>query len=214
MFEDLVPELLGGLAERLRSLQGSGHFSAAWLTDGSHNKGGWLHARLWAALTQSVPQRFVPNLEVRLSTPGRQESSYKPDVVICDRADRLILAVEIESTNSSDGRVVYRDIDRITYLSKAPAEERPLGVLLLTVLPSRRVINLPMYDGHCLEERERRRNNPYEFHQGEYIAALDAARVKCAPLSVVWANIDVDAIHLEYWNGAYKKRRNWPLSLQ
>jgi hypothetical protein len=213
----LVPEVLAGLASRLRGLQDSGHFNARWVTDGAYNRGGWLHARVWAALVQSIPPGFVPNLEARLPTPGRSETSYKPDVVVCDAANRVTLAIELESTNSSDDRVVLRDIDRLKYLAKAAAEERPDGVLLVTVLPSRPVVRLPMYDGlspASVEGRARRRANPYAFHRDAFLAALREATNKTSNvISVAWANIDVDALRLEFWDATYKKRPSWPLGL-
>lgn len=214
----LVPEILAALAERLRALQASGHFDARWLTDGRHNEGGWLHARVWAALVQAIPAGYVPNLEVRLPTPGRSESSYKPDVVVCDADDRLVLAVELESTNSSDDRVVLRDIDRLKYLANAPADDRPAEVLLLTVLPSRPVLNLPMHAGlspASRDARARRRMNPYEFHRDAFLSALasTAKTTSKEGIDIAWANIDVDALRLEYWNGTYKKRRSWSLGL-
>ena len=212
----LVPEVLAGLASRLQRLQESGHFDARWVTDGAYNQGGWLHARVWAALVQSIPSGFVPNLEVRLPTPGRSETSFKPDVVVCDAADRIVLAIELESTNSSDDRVVLRDIDRLKYLALAAAEERPVGVLLLTVLPSRPVVRLPMHGGlspASVEERARRRANPYAFHRDAFLAALGAAAKTSNVISVAWANIDVDALRLEFWDGTYKKRPSWPLGL-
>lgn len=212
----LVPDVLDGLASRLRGLQQSGHFDARWVTDGAYNHGGWLHARVWASLVQSIPSGFVPNLEVRLPTPGRSQTSYKPDVVVCDAADRIALAIELESTNSSDDRVVLRDIDRLKYLAKAAADERPAGVLLLTVLPSQPVVRLPMYDSlspASAAERARRRADPYAFHRDAFLAALDAAKKTSNGISIAWANIDVDALRLEFWDGTYKKRPSWPLGL-
>lgn len=211
----LMPAILAGLAERIRDLSGSGHFDSRWIADGGYNKGGRLHARLWGALTQSVPVRFVADLEARLPTPGRAEgSSYKPDVLVCGASDRPLLVIELASTNSSDSRVVGRDIDRLRYLAKAQSERRPLAALLLTVLPSLPMVNLPMYGIREPGERRRRRRNPYAFHRYAYLDALRATRDACAPLSVAWANVDVDAIRLEYWDGAYSRRPTWQIGLQ
>lgn len=193
----------------------SGHFGAQWLTRGDSNKAGWLHGRVWAALTQSVPKGYVANSEVRLSTPGGPGTSFKPDLLVCDGADSPILAVEFESTNSSDRRVLTRDIARLPFLATVETGERPAGVLIITTLPSQPVVGLPMYAGlspGTPAGRALRRMNPYAFHKASFLQGLKRASHGSA-LSIAWANLDVDAIRLEFWDGAYKKRPTWPLSL-
>lgn len=210
----LPPAFLERFAQEVRALRKTGHFSDDWLLDGTYNHGGWLHGRLWGAMVRAVPEGFVPNLEVRLQTPGAAYGdSFKPDLVVCGRRDgrddALCMVVELESTNSSDDRVVQRDIDRLRFLQEA--DDCPGTALLITTLPSSRVKYLPMYKGlapNSPEEREKRRENPYAFHRKEILAALDALpRTK---LSIAWANLDTDGVRLEYWNGRYERPRFWP----
>ena len=111
-----IPTFLGEFGQELAALRATGHFSAEWLVDDSHKRGGWLHARLWAAMVRAV----------LLHMPGASWGRlFKPDLLICGPDDTPELVVELEPTNSSDGRVVQRDIDRLRYLARRPEPEVP-----------------------------------------------------------------------------------------
>lgn len=204
----LIPLFLERLAQKLRMLRRTGHFSDEWLLDGTYNSAGRLHGRLWGAMIQAVPDGYVPNVEERLATPGYCSSSFKPDLIVAGPSDELEMMVELESTNSSDRRVIYRDIRRLCYL--AEAERHPSVVLLLTVLPSAPVKYLKMWDNLSKKRREERRSNPYAFHCEAFASALDGLLTRGLDLSVGWANLDLDGIRLEFWDGRYERRRFWP----
>ena len=207
--EKLLPHFLSLFAKRICKLYNSHHLSDQWLTDGRYNQEGWLHARLWGAMTKAVPDEYVANLEVLVHTPGRKEKSFKPDLTICNSKDEREMIVELESTNSSDDRVIYRDIDRLKYVANLEKASRPRMALIITVLPSVPVTYLPMYDGLSKDKRAERRGNPYAFHHRNYLCALEQLRSNI-PFSVAWANLDVDGLYLKFWDGPYKRRRFWP----
>ena len=208
--ETLVRGILDNLSSDLRGLRRSGHFSDEWLLDGSYNRGSWLHARLWGALVRAVPKPWVVNIEARVHTAKGPESSFKPDVQICDDQDHVELVVELESSNSSDDRVVYRDIERLKCIRDFEDGYCPKCALLLTVLPSQRVKNLRMWGDLDDAQRGERRSNPFAFHRDSYIEALERLSAKGCPFSVAWANLDVDGIRLEFWDGTYQRRPFWP----
>jgi hypothetical protein len=203
----LLTHFLEQFAHKLSELYTSGHFTDQWLLDGRYNKDSRLHARLWGALIGAAPPGYVPNVELLVHTPGRGERSFKPDLIICNSADKQEMMIELESTNSSDQRVIYRDIDRLSYVARL--EEPPRLALLITVLPSQPVSYLPMYDGLPAAKRAQRRKNPYAFHVDDYLNALDQLLSSNIPFSVAWANLDVNGLYLEFWNGRYQRRRIW-----
>jgi len=204
----LVTELLQNFATELDALGKSGCFSSEWLLAHTYNRGSRLHSRVWGALVAAVPHGYARDIERRLQTPDRSQRNFVPDLVISTNDSIADLVVELESTNSIDQRVVDRDIDRLRYMDGASA------FLLITLMPSQRVAGLKNYFGLPRDQQARRAVNPYAFHRDEFIRALDEARDRLKDgrkhMGLGWANVDVDAVRLEYWNGEYSKRRTWP----
>src|SRR5262245_18170546 len=103
----MTPEaFLAAFAEQLNHLARRRLLTQDWLLK-DWNASSWLHARICGALVRAVPPLYTPMIDVKWS--GR----FKPDLCICDEADRTIGVVEYESTNSSDERLVVKDLKHI-----------------------------------------------------------------------------------------------------
>ncbi|GEM_PF-6588661 len=204
----LIRNFLKQFAQEIVALRKSGHFSDDWLLDGRYNHYGRLHGRLWAAMVRAVSENLVPNLEVRLQKGKRK---FKPDLLICGRKDVPKLMVELESTNSSDWRVITRDIPRIKYL--AQADGYPSSALIITVLPSEHVKYLPMHGDLTREEKAKRRKNPYEFYRDKFLRSFKNLIKAQSTISVVWANLDLDGIRLEFWDRVYERKPFWSIQI-
>jgi hypothetical protein len=210
--DDVVSLFLDNLAAEICALRRAGQFTDEWLLDGKWNQGSWLHGRIWGAMVRAVPRPFIPSVENRLWLGKNDGDSFKPDLTVFDpwAADKIKLMVELESTNSSDLRVEWRDIERLSGLALSTARERPEGALIVTMLPTKPVKNWPQFDGLGKDKVLKRNANPYEFHKEGYLKALASAWDKQLPFSVVWANIDTDTIRVDFWDGKYDRSPSWP----
>jgi hypothetical protein len=206
----LVTTFLGNFASELGVLKRSELLSEEWLIDGAWNRQSWLHGRVWAALVRAVPRRYVPNIEISLPTPNSAQSSFKPDLLVCDAENTLKLMVDLESSNTSDHRVLDRHLDRLRALCDVEAEERPEIALILTIMPSSPIRNIPFYGKPTEEQRRRRQSNPYAYHKEDYLQGFEAFSRDKPPISLAWANLDLDGVYLEFWDGRAKKRPFWP----
>lgn len=206
----LVTTFLTNFASEIAVLKKSNHLSRAWFLDGDWNRQSWLHGRVWAAMVRAVPRKYVPNIEISLPTPDGPQGSYKPDLLVCDTENRPKLMVDLESSNTSDLRVVERNLPRIRSMANAPETDRPEIALIMTIMPSAPIANVPFYGKPSLEARELRQKNPYAYHRDLYLKALREFTRSNLGISIAWGNLDVHGVYLEYWDGRGDQRPYWP----
>src|SRR5262249_36461328 len=121
--------------------------------------------RIWGALVRSVPPLFTPMVDVKWS------GMFKPDLCICDEADRTIGVLEYESTNSSDERLVVKDLRHIEDAILAELRQGQVQTrwwLLISTLPNRRVEWPRFYDWGedtlpLVKSRSKRDENPLAY---------------------------------------------------
>jgi hypothetical protein len=183
----------------------------AWkhFLDGSWNANSWVHARMFGALVRAVRRPLVPMVEVFWN---RQ---FHPDVCLVDNQDMIIGVVEYESTNSSDERIVAKDLahfESAILEYKSIAAQLPKWWLVISTLPNRDVKRWPWYDYEICPQtkrsREARNINPLLYHEEWYHDELRqmTARImheyegKCST-QIIWANLDGNTLAIRNVNG-------------
>jgi hypothetical protein len=99
-----VEDFLCSFAGEINDLADRKMLTWAHLLDGSWNKNSWLHARMFGALVRSVNRPYIPMVEVFWN------QGFHPDLCVVDLQDVTIGVIEYESTNSSDERIVAKDL--------------------------------------------------------------------------------------------------------
>jgi hypothetical protein len=130
---------------------------------------------------------------------------FKPDLCICNEADKAIAVVEYESTNSSDERLVVKDLRHIEDAILAELREGQVQTrwwLLISTLPSRSVKWPRFYDWGedtlpVEKSRSRRNENPLAYFRDAVLQGLGETCLRLAkeaggamPCRVVWANLN------------------------
>ncbi|HWG43292.1 MAG TPA: hypothetical protein VN688_10940 [Gemmataceae bacterium] len=204
-----LDRFLGNFAVEINDLAARRLMKWAYFLDGSWNRYSWLHARMFGALVRSVSRPCVPMVEVKW---GRY---FRPDLCIVDESDQTIGIIEYESTNSSDERLMEKDLVHferaILEYEKSPAG-LPRYWLLVSSLVNRSVRNYPWYSypdyPPCPKSKQARDANPLAYYQDSlhnYLAAMwgrIAARLGShPPIEIVWANVDGEALTVVNVNG-------------
>ena len=172
----MLNTLLPAFATELRALYRSGPLTPQWWVDSASNQESVQHSTVWGALVRAVGRNYVPQVE---RSRGR---SFKPDLTIVDRSGASIAVVEYESTNSSDGRVIVRDLPRFASAVQSSALSGtvlPAWWIIVTTLPDQHVQGLQYwgYNARAGFPRTRaniaaRDRNPFQFYATSIQAAF------------------------------------------
>jgi hypothetical protein len=220
-------DFLARLADELNALAVQGQFPTAALTNGGWNKYSWLHARVWAAMTRSVPAPLTPMLDVRWN------ANFKADLCAVRANDQTAAVIEYESTNSSDERVLLKDLAHfeaaIREYAGAGGEPLPECWLVVTSLVDGPVTRWPWYSpGYnsrhdappAAKSRQLRDANPDAYYAPGYVAEFAAAWQRIVahfgsvpPTNLVWANLGLDGIRVRSHNGVAVQQPLFPLQL-
>jgi hypothetical protein len=206
---------LAAFAEQLNMLAGRGFLTREWiLTD--YNGWSWLHACVWGALVRSVPPTYVPMVDVKWS------AGFRPDLCICDEAEQIVGVVEYESTNSSDERLMEKDLRHFEEAILAELkgnQARTPWWLLISTLPDRAVTGWRFYTGYDayppeVKSRAKRNENPLAYYREgvtawlvEMCKRLRSAAGGTMPATVVWANLDEKSLSVLNVNGQQPKKQ-------
>jgi hypothetical protein len=214
---------LAAFAEQLNSLADRGFLTQDWILK-DYNDCSWLHARIWGALVRAVPLSCTPNVDVKWT------GDFRPDLCICDERDKVAGVVEYESTNSSDERMMEKDLQHFEAEILAEVERgenRTPWWMLISTLPDRAVKGWRFYSGYegyppTEKSRARRNENPLAYYRNgvaEWLGAMcNRLRTSAGgkmPSKVVWANLDEKSLSVLSVNGHRPKQRIViPLSLK
>lgn len=228
--------LLEGIAVQLSKLSQNKLISQEWLIDGIYNQKNWLHGAIWGALIKSVPDQYLALVESRFAG---YPLNFKPDLSIANSEEEKISIIEYESTNSSDERIIVRDLKRyhdaiLSYFDQKPAGDAPsewalprLWVIIST-LPSTPVRNWPWHK-YNLEKNAgpehknslTRDMNPLKYYADSFNAAFNerfsqiSRKVKIPDgFQLCWANIDQTHIRIQNLNGvkiANEQHNSWKI---
>lgn len=200
---------LTAFADQLNRLAERRLLTQDWLLK-DWNDCSWLHARIWGALVRSVPPLYTPMVDVKWS------GMFKPDLCICDGADKTIAVVEYESTNSSDERLVVKDLRHIEDAILAELRQGEVQTrwwMLISTLPNRSVKWPRFYDWGegtlpAVKSQSKRNENPLAYYRdgvlqglGEICERLTKEAKGAMPCLVVWANMDEKSLTVLNVNG-------------
>lgn len=202
-----------------------------WVCDGYWCKNRWLHAAIWGALVKAVPGGLIPLVEPSM------DCNYKPDLVMIDNHLKKHVVVEYESSNSSDERLVLKDLahykaDILSYRDAAahgndPEWHLPKVWLIISTLPSCAVTDWPWHGynrntnaGPAKKSQDDRNRSPLAYYEevlhtafAEHWREIAEAmpRDKTKKVLLVWANIDQATITIKNLNGFRQESKGIPL---
>jgi hypothetical protein len=200
---------LASFAGEMNDLAGRTLLTWAYFLDGCWNGSSWLHARMFGALVRSVNRPCIPMVEVRWS------QCFIPDLCIVDEKDRTIGVIEYESTNSSDERLMEKDLvhfERAILEYETCPAELPGWWLLISSLPNRPVRNWPWYSYPDYppypKSKQVRDADPLTYYEDALHNHLSQMWGRIAarfggppPTKIVWANLDGAALTVLSVNG-------------
>ena len=202
-----------------------------WVCNGYWCQNRWLHAAMWGALVKAVPAGLIPLVEPSM------DCNYKPDLVMIDKDLKKYVVVEYESSNSSDERLILKDLahykaDILSYRDAAahgndPGWHLPKVWLIISTLPSCSVTDWPWHGynrnidaGPGTKNQSDRNRSPLTYyeevlhkafadHWREIAEAMPGDSTKGVRL--VWANIDQATISVKNINGVRQESKGIPL---
>lgn len=220
MASDFLEGWLAKVADELNYLGQQGALTREWFTDGKWNKRSRLHARVWGALVRSVQPPFVPMVEMT----WRQ--SFRPDLCIMDNHDHMIAMVEYESTNSSDERMMDKDIKNferaiLNYVGYEqhpddPAWRFPEWRILISTLPDGPVQGWRWwlyYNENTaypppIKDKAKRDVNPLAYYEAGLHSYLEATWGRIVnqfghapPCHLAWVNLSPESLEVMNVNG-------------
>jgi len=203
------------------------------LLDGSWNQQSWLHARIFGAMVKAVRQPASPMVEVKWN------QGFVPDLCLVDNGDNVIGVVEYESTNSSDERLVGKDLlhfENAIQEFKDCVPDLPGWWLVVSTLPNRPVQRWPWYADKkligwniatdyppAIKSRSIRNTSPLVYYEeglhrtlNEMMQRLSSVFSGACPASLVWANIDGEFLSVMNVNGepALNRHPSFPLRMK
>ncbi len=210
-----LEQWLAKVAEELNHLGQQGALTQAWFTDGRWNKQSWLHARVLGALVRSVEPPLVPMVEMTW------HQSFRPDLCIMDDHDHMIATVEYESTNSSDERLMDKDMRNfekaiLRYVGYEdhpddPKWRLPEWRILISSLPNCPVQHWKWWKYNTenmayppkIKDKAKRDRNPLVYYEAGLHSYLKATwgRIVDAfgatpPCHLVWVNLTPESIEV------------------
>lgn len=220
-------DFLDRLAQELHGLAVQGQLPSTALTSGSWNRYSWLHARVWAAMVRAVPAPFSPMIDVRWNR------SFKPDLCAVRTNDQTEAVIEYESTNSSDERVILKDLEHfekaICEYSHGGGEPLPESWVIITSLVNGPVSRWPWYSpGYnsrhdappAAKSKATRDANPCAYYELGFVTefALAWNRIvthfgSVPQTNLIWANLGPDGIRVRSHNGVDVQQPFFPLKM-
>lgn len=214
-----LEQWLANVAGELNDLGRQGAFSRSWLTNGNWNKQSWLHSRIFGLMARAVERPLIPHIEVRW------HQAFKADLTV-DYRDQVISIIEYESTNSSDERLMAKDV---THYEKAiqfyigyeehsgePYWKLPEWWIIVSTLPNDPVKDWPWWPYYnedmdyppAIKSKAKRDKNPLKYYEaGLHKYFKDSWKRICQgfghepPCRLVWVNLGLDALEVKNING-------------
>lgn len=192
---------LNALNTEISDLHGRGLLPTEAVTDGTWNRNSWLHSRIFGAVVRVVRRPLVPMIEISWS------KGFCPDLCVADETDKVLAVIEYESTNSSDERLIGKDIchyeDAILTAGRR-REAMPPWWVLVSTLPSCKVKRWPWWGWNdsldyppAVKDRDQRNASPLRYYEAGLHSSLAATwgRITAAlngnpPVNLAWVNLD------------------------
>lgn len=215
-----LEQWLTNLADELNYLGQQGAFSQTWLTDGRLNKQSRLHGRVFGAMIRAVERPLIPMVEIRWN------QSFKPDLCVADKDNNIIAVIEYESSNSSDERLMDKDINHykkaiLSYVGfeahpNNPNWKLPDWWIIVSTLPDCPVRRWPWWPGYhsdtryapYTKDKSNHNRNPLKYYEAGLHSYLEESWNhicdgfgKEPPCRLVWVNLTPESLDVQNING-------------
>jgi len=191
-------EIMDVFADNLKDLLKIKILTSEHLESTSHNKLNETHSLIWGTLYSSISQLLGDKCVVAIGRSLRSESMrrrFTPDISLWspNGTKTLIAIVDYESTNSSDSRIIRRNLKNYRqYVETSLDTNIPNFWIILTTLPSKKVSKANWYSWDLRRKRMSKDEylklleNPYEYWLPKYSKAFEELRehIKKCPLYV------------------------------
>jgi hypothetical protein len=208
-------------SSNIRNRVKGGYLSSDWVTDGYWIDQRWLHGTFWGALVSAGPENSMPIIEPTIMR------GFRPDLVFINSNHEKIAVIEYESANSSDERLVLKDLRHfreaiLEYKERKEHSDDPGWVvpkmwMIISTLPSCSVVRWPwhgynnsMHAGPKIKDRRKRDESPLEYYEESLHAAFSSVWTEVSAglpikkgddINLVWVNIDQTHARVKNFNG-------------
>lgn len=185
--ENVVDKLITAFNEGARNLP-SDFYSTFRYTQTGKN---WTHPITLGILAKFLIEQY-PEMQLAIDCRFNSQTKFQPDLTIIDKSRNPIIFVDYESPNSSDARVLPKDIK--PYLAIKSNLPTTVPYLIITTLPNQPAPDWELrwtngYNILLAGQRNKIRENPYIFwhnHYSESISELD--------MDIHWLNISCNTL--------------------
>lgn len=127
---------------------------------------GYLAKAAW-----TLPATAAVEIDVRFNLGTKVK--FQPDLAIRDRQENLLLLVDFESPNSSDARIIRKDVEHYLSWTFASSTPKPVEYLIITSLPDKSAPEWQVRHYHR-ERRAEIRRNPFRYWYRFYLESLNS----------------------------------------
>jgi hypothetical protein len=175
--DKIVEKILSNFANNLRELIKDNFIIREQLESTNFNKLNQTHSILWCALSNSVCLSVEKNNFVAINhslKPENNKSRFSPDVSVWkdNNLKAIVGVVDYESTNSSDGRVIYRDFENYRHSVQDRSFNSLKFWVIITTLPSTKVCKSADWFSWDLRRKDRSKTE-YNISKTEYLKILE-----------------------------------------
>jgi hypothetical protein len=191
---------LDAFGSELLALSEMGLLPENCVLDGSSNARSWLHAKVFGALVRAVQRPLVPMIEVKWN------KGFCPDLCVVDESDSVVAVVEYESTNSSDERLVGKDLrhfEEAIQAARRDGSPLPPWWIVISTLPNCPVTNWKWWPWNMVTDYPpsvkdvvARNTNPLRYYESglhetlrQTWDRLAAKSKKPLKMKLVWVNL-------------------------
>jgi len=217
IMERVIDGILAGIAGRIEEITSQNCFSSEWIEKRRYLKDNRLHVGMLGVISNVCSQLgylLGPGEKLYMNEKaqpyrqrGREYRSLKPDFTLWE-GSALEGIIEYETMNSSDYRIITRDLKRYSVSTKHGLVEirQPMFWLIITTLPNKEIKKKDRwftwsYDGHLSgEERENVFRNPYEYYYSKWLPEFRKIEKGFTSITQLYlANLTEDnGLRLEY----------------
>ena len=197
------------LRQAIDKLIKDGALNSEWLERNSKSSPKHiLHSRVLGLLAQiDFGKGWITDIERSLKPSVKGRNSFTPDIIAWKGNSCEAVVIEYESINSSDSRVISRDLENYKkYIEHPDVNDcQPIVWIIVTTLKSGEVQNgdwsrwdwAQQKEYHGKDEPwEKLLKSPFNFWHKKYIEAFkDSCKVECP---IYWMNIDSGNISIEF----------------
>ena len=164
-----LKRIMRGVSRRIEALCKEGQFSRDYVEDIRYRKHRRLHSRMLGILS-SVGHDLGYMVDIERGLKPNEGSAFNPDILLWKNNEPILL-LEYESTNSSDYRVIEKDLANFKISAESLLEDcsLPRFWVVLTTLPDKSVTSWSNWEGYSAKEYERIKENPRKFYKRWFI---------------------------------------------